>query len=156
MIWNHQQKQRHLEPSLECVSSSGGQTFSLIKCSRGTGAAADGGSVWWATWVTELANCTMLRSEFCINLRPSSIEIMKQHDVFQHQLWLWTKLLTDTHWWSIMEWSWCLKSCQLLPLTVSVGPQIMFEAIRGSSVRSDTAIDDIVLESGPCPGELAF
>ncbi|CAJ1070841.1 MAM domain-containing protein 2-like isoform X1 [Xyrichtys novacula] len=28
--------------------------------------------------------------------------------------------------------------------------QIVFEAIRGSSVRSDIAIDDIVLESGPC------
>ncbi|CAN9504788.1 unnamed protein product [Ophioblennius macclurei] len=29
--------------------------------------------------------------------------------------------------------------------------QIIFEAIRGSSVRSDIAIDDIVLEGGPCP-----
>ncbi|XP_029940563.1 MAM domain-containing protein 2 [Salarias fasciatus] len=29
--------------------------------------------------------------------------------------------------------------------------QIVFEAIRGSSVRSDIAIDDIVLEGGPCP-----
>ncbi|XP_077441552.1 MAM domain-containing protein 2-like [Vanacampus margaritifer] len=29
--------------------------------------------------------------------------------------------------------------------------QIMFEAIRGSSVRSDIAIDDINLEGGPCP-----
>ncbi|XP_034565034.1 MAM domain-containing protein 2-like isoform X1 [Notolabrus celidotus] len=28
--------------------------------------------------------------------------------------------------------------------------QIVFEAIRGSSVRSDIAIDDIVLEGGPC------
>ncbi|KAM7369321.1 hypothetical protein PAMP_013597 [Pampus punctatissimus] len=30
--------------------------------------------------------------------------------------------------------------------------QIVFEATRGSSVRSDIAIDDIILESGPCPG----
>uniref|UniRef100_A0A8C5GE46 MAM domain-containing protein 2-like n=1 Tax=Gouania willdenowi TaxID=441366 RepID=A0A8C5GE46_GOUWI len=29
--------------------------------------------------------------------------------------------------------------------------QIVFEAVRGSSVRSDIAIDDILLESGPCP-----
>ncbi|XP_040012455.1 MAM domain-containing protein 2-like [Xiphias gladius] len=29
--------------------------------------------------------------------------------------------------------------------------QIVFKATRGSSVRSDIAIDDIVLESGPCP-----
>ncbi|KAM9322348.1 MAM domain-containing protein 2-like [Pholidichthys leucotaenia] len=29
--------------------------------------------------------------------------------------------------------------------------QIVFEAIRGSSVRSDIAIDDIVVEGGPCP-----
>ncbi|XP_037122266.1 MAM domain-containing protein 2-like [Syngnathus acus] len=29
--------------------------------------------------------------------------------------------------------------------------QIVFEATRGSSVRSDIAIDDIVLEGGPCP-----
>ncbi|XP_074546012.1 MAM domain-containing protein 2-like isoform X2 [Halichoeres trimaculatus] len=28
---------------------------------------------------------------------------------------------------------------------------IVFEAIRGSSVRSDIAIDDIILECGPCP-----
>lgn len=31
--------------------------------------------------------------------------------------------------------------------------QIVFEAIRGSSVRSDIAIDDIVLKKGPCKGE---
>ncbi|XP_022059717.2 MAM domain-containing protein 2-like [Acanthochromis polyacanthus] len=29
--------------------------------------------------------------------------------------------------------------------------QIVLEAIRGSSVRSDIAIDDIILEGGPCP-----
>ncbi|XP_019744349.1 MAM domain-containing protein 2 [Hippocampus comes] len=29
--------------------------------------------------------------------------------------------------------------------------QIVFEATRGSSIRSDIAIDDIVLEGGPCP-----
>ncbi|XP_078144605.1 MAM domain-containing protein 2-like [Centroberyx gerrardi] len=29
--------------------------------------------------------------------------------------------------------------------------QIVFEATRGSSVRSDIAIDDIIFESGPCP-----
>ncbi|KAM9338184.1 MAM domain-containing protein 2-like [Symphorus nematophorus] len=29
--------------------------------------------------------------------------------------------------------------------------QIVFEATRGSSVRSDIAIDDVILESGPCP-----
>ncbi|XP_029565331.1 MAM domain-containing protein 2 [Salmo trutta] len=29
--------------------------------------------------------------------------------------------------------------------------QVVFEAIRGSSIRSDIAIDDIVFESGPCP-----
>ncbi|XP_010734159.3 MAM domain-containing protein 2 [Larimichthys crocea] len=29
--------------------------------------------------------------------------------------------------------------------------QIVFKAIRGSSVRSDIAIDDIILEGGPCP-----
>lgn len=29
--------------------------------------------------------------------------------------------------------------------------QIVFEATRGSSVRSDIAIDDIILEGGPCP-----
>ncbi|XP_032426134.1 MAM domain-containing protein 2 isoform X2 [Xiphophorus hellerii] len=29
--------------------------------------------------------------------------------------------------------------------------QIVFEATRGSSVRSDIAIDDIMLDSGPCP-----
>uniref|UniRef100_A0A3B4TCJ5 MAM domain containing 2 n=1 Tax=Seriola dumerili TaxID=41447 RepID=A0A3B4TCJ5_SERDU len=32
--------------------------------------------------------------------------------------------------------------------------QIVFEATRGSSVRSDIAIDDIVFEGGPCPGKL--
>ncbi|TWW66766.1 MAM domain-containing protein 2 [Takifugu flavidus] len=31
-----------------------------------------------------------------------------------------------------------------------VGKNIVFEATRGASVRSDIAIDDIVLESGPC------
>uniref|UniRef100_A0A3Q2E0A6 MAM domain containing 2 n=1 Tax=Cyprinodon variegatus TaxID=28743 RepID=A0A3Q2E0A6_CYPVA len=31
--------------------------------------------------------------------------------------------------------------------------QIVFEATRGGSVRSDIAIDDIMLDSGPCPGE---
>uniref|UniRef100_A0A3Q0SL48 MAM domain containing 2 n=1 Tax=Amphilophus citrinellus TaxID=61819 RepID=A0A3Q0SL48_AMPCI len=31
--------------------------------------------------------------------------------------------------------------------------QIVFEAIRGSSVRSDIAIDDVILEGGPCPGK---
>lgn len=30
----------------------------------------------------------------------------------------------------------------------------MFEATRGTSVRSDIAIDDIVLKSGPCQGKL--
>lgn len=30
--------------------------------------------------------------------------------------------------------------------------QIIFEATRGSSVRSDIAIDDIILQGGPCPG----
>ncbi|XP_010876180.2 MAM domain-containing protein 2 [Esox lucius] len=29
--------------------------------------------------------------------------------------------------------------------------QIVFEAIRGSSIRSDIALDDIVFEGGPCP-----
>ncbi|KAK5851702.1 hypothetical protein PBY51_023237 [Eleginops maclovinus] len=29
--------------------------------------------------------------------------------------------------------------------------QVVFEATRGSSVRSDIAIDDIIIESGPCP-----
>ncbi|KAI3361945.1 hypothetical protein L3Q82_012299, partial [Scortum barcoo] len=29
--------------------------------------------------------------------------------------------------------------------------RVVFEATRGSSVRSDIAIDDIILESGPCP-----
>ncbi|XP_072228472.1 MAM domain-containing protein 2-like [Leuresthes tenuis] len=29
--------------------------------------------------------------------------------------------------------------------------QIVFEAIRGASVRSDIALDDIILEGGPCP-----
>ncbi|XP_030291777.1 MAM domain-containing protein 2-like [Sparus aurata] len=29
--------------------------------------------------------------------------------------------------------------------------QIVFKAIRGSSVRSDIAIDDIIIEGGPCP-----
>ncbi|KAM4533199.1 MAM domain-containing protein 2 [Fundulus diaphanus] len=29
--------------------------------------------------------------------------------------------------------------------------QIVFEATRGSSVRSDIAIDDVMLDSGPCP-----
>ncbi|KAM9820217.1 MAM domain-containing protein 2-like [Neosynchiropus ocellatus] len=29
--------------------------------------------------------------------------------------------------------------------------EIVFEATRGSSVRSDIAIDDIILEAGPCP-----
>ncbi|XP_005725622.1 MAM domain-containing protein 2 [Pundamilia nyererei] len=29
--------------------------------------------------------------------------------------------------------------------------QIVFEAIRGSSIRSDIAIDDVILEGGPCP-----
>uniref|UniRef100_A0AAQ4P658 MAM domain-containing protein n=1 Tax=Gasterosteus aculeatus aculeatus TaxID=481459 RepID=A0AAQ4P658_GASAC len=33
--------------------------------------------------------------------------------------------------------------------------QIVFEATRGSSVRSDIAIDDIILEGGPCPGKEA-
>uniref|UniRef100_A0A673AEX8 MAM domain containing 2 n=1 Tax=Sphaeramia orbicularis TaxID=375764 RepID=A0A673AEX8_9TELE len=32
--------------------------------------------------------------------------------------------------------------------------QIVFEAVRGHSVRSDIAIDDIILESGPCPGKI--
>ncbi|NXT25899.1 MAMC2 protein, partial [Syrrhaptes paradoxus] len=36
-----------------------------------------------------------------------------------------------------------MKSC-VLPL------QIIFEAIRGVSVRSDTAIDDILFQAGPC------
>lgn len=31
--------------------------------------------------------------------------------------------------------------------------QIVFEAIRGSSIRSDIAIDDVILEGGPCPGK---
>lgn len=31
--------------------------------------------------------------------------------------------------------------------------KIVFEATRGGSVRSDIAIDDIMLDSGPCPGE---
>lgn len=31
--------------------------------------------------------------------------------------------------------------------------QIVFKATRGSSIRSDIAIDDIILESGPCPGK---
>ncbi|KAF6722311.1 MAM domain-containing protein 2 [Oryzias melastigma] len=30
--------------------------------------------------------------------------------------------------------------------------KIIFEATRGSSVRSDIAIDDIILQGGPCPG----
>uniref|UniRef100_G3Q1I5 MAM domain-containing protein n=1 Tax=Gasterosteus aculeatus aculeatus TaxID=481459 RepID=G3Q1I5_GASAC len=32
--------------------------------------------------------------------------------------------------------------------------QIVFEATRGSSVRSDIAIDDIILEGGPCPASI--
>lgn len=39
-----------------------------------------------------------------------------------------------------------MKSC-LLPL------QIIFEAIRGVSMRSDTAIDDIMFQAGPCLGK---
>lgn len=36
--------------------------------------------------------------------------------------------------------------------------QIIFEAIRGVSMRSDTAIDDILFQAGPCLGKfkLAF
>lgn len=34
--------------------------------------------------------------------------------------------------------------------------QIVFEATRGSSVRSDIAIDDIILESGPCQGKQSY
>lgn len=30
--------------------------------------------------------------------------------------------------------------------------QIVFEAIRGSSLRSDIAVDDIVFQAGPCEG----
>lgn len=33
-----------------------------------------------------------------------------------------------------------------------VFPQIIFEAIRGPSLRSDIAIDDIHFKSGPCEG----
>ncbi len=40
-----------------------------------------------------------------------------------------------------------------VPLFVSLF-QIVFEAIRGSSVRSDIGIDDIIVEGGPCPGKL--
>lgn len=40
-----------------------------------------------------------------------------------------------------------LKTC-VLPL------QIIFEAIRGVSIRSDTAIDDIVFQAGPCLGKV--
>lgn len=39
-----------------------------------------------------------------------------------------------------------MKSC-VLPL------QIIFEAIRGVSIRSDTAIDDILFQAGPCLGK---
>lgn len=31
--------------------------------------------------------------------------------------------------------------------------QIIFEAIRGVSIRSDTAIDDILFQAGPCLGK---
>lgn len=31
--------------------------------------------------------------------------------------------------------------------------QIIFEAIRGVSMRSDTAIDDILFQAGPCLGK---
>lgn len=31
--------------------------------------------------------------------------------------------------------------------------QIVFEATRGPSLRSDIAIDDIILEGGPCQGK---
>lgn len=31
--------------------------------------------------------------------------------------------------------------------------QIIFEAIRGVSIRSDTAIDDIQFQAGPCLGK---
>lgn len=31
--------------------------------------------------------------------------------------------------------------------------QIIFEAIRGPSLRSDIAIDDIEFKRGPCEGE---
>lgn len=32
--------------------------------------------------------------------------------------------------------------------------QIIFEAIRGISIRSDIAIDDISFQRGPCKGKL--
>lgn len=47
---------------------------------------------------------------------------------------------------------WNAADCFLSPC---LSFQIVFEAIRGSSVRSDTAIDDIILEGGHCPGQLA-
>jgi hypothetical protein len=32
--------------------------------------------------------------------------------------------------------------------------QIIFEAIRGVSIRSDTAIDDVKFQAGPCAGNI--
>lgn len=37
--------------------------------------------------------------------------------------------------------------------TLCLTLQIIFEAIRGVSVRSDTAIDDVLLQAGPCLGK---
>lgn len=34
--------------------------------------------------------------------------------------------------------------------------QIIFEAIRGVSIRSDIAIDDIKFQAGPCAGNNIF
>lgn len=37
--------------------------------------------------------------------------------------------------------------------TLCLTLQIIFEAIRGVSIRSDTAIDDILFQAGPCLGK---
>lgn len=60
----------------------------------------------------------------------------------------WCLKCRETDWRSLLLFFvWEIKSC------VPNYLQIIFEAIRGSSVRSDIAIDDIVFKKGQCKGK---
>eukprot|EP00063_Salmo_salar_P009468 XP_013984303.1 PREDICTED: thyroid hormone-induced protein B-like isoform X2 [Salmo salar] len=67
------------------------------------------------------------------------VQLRREGESFDWTLWN-TQTASD---------SWLISSIDLQDTTEPY--RIVFEAIKGSSIRSDIAIDNIVFESGPCP-----
>lgn len=104
---------------------------------------------WKPQWITSVTpgiglETTPFLVEKCLWKTYFIMSISKQFDHWEDGAWSARKLIEDH---CVTFFVWEIKSC--VPNCL----QIIFDAIRGSSVRSDIAIDDIVFKKGPCKGE---